>query len=70
VSAAAGRSAEHSADAERIRAEAVDLWKLACLLTSLLCVTGLISHFGVESKAFLYLTLLSVSGFAVHYFLP
>ena len=53
-----------------LAAESVNLWKLACLLASLLCLAGLIAHFGLESKAFLYLTVLTVSGFAVHYFLP
>jgi D-alanyl-lipoteichoic acid acyltransferase DltB (MBOAT superfamily) len=50
-------------------AESVSPWKLSCLLASLVCLTGLISHFGLENKAFLYLTMLAVSGFAVHYFL-
>jgi D-alanyl-lipoteichoic acid acyltransferase DltB (MBOAT superfamily) len=70
VSVPSAPSADHQANAGRARAEAVDLWKLASLVMSLLFLTGLISHFGVESKAFLYLTLLSVAGFAIHYFLP
>ena len=58
-------------DARRRAAESVNLWKLSCLLASLaLFSSGLISHFGLESKAFLYLAALTVAGFAVHYFLP
>jgi len=56
--------------AQETAAGTVNLWKLSCLLASLLFVTGLIYHFGLENKAFLYLAALSLSGFAVHYFLP
>ena len=57
-------------DARRLAAESVSLWKLSCLMTSLVFLTGLIWHFGIESHAFAYLAILTVAGFAIHYFLP
>ena len=68
TAAAAPRS--DAQDLRRQAAETVSLWKLACLLAPLAAVSLLVSHFGLESKAFFYLSVISFSGFAVHYFLP
>ncbi len=43
---------------------------LVSILAPLLLVWVVIDHFTIESKAFLHLALLTVAGFAVHYFLP
>jgi D-alanyl-lipoteichoic acid acyltransferase DltB (MBOAT superfamily) len=50
--------------------ETVDVWALTLLLGPLVAVWVVIDHFGIESKAFSQLALITFAGFAVHYFLP